>query len=332
MKSISSRLFPLSLLASLLAASACERPAAQATKTAEVGPATTPTTVTAGPPEPTKQADTVTPAKRAAAGSRAATVPTAKAARATPSPRTDGFKPVVGQPGKDVVWVPTPQPVVDKMLEMANLTRNDIHFDLGSGDGRMVITAAKRGAKSTGVEYNPDMVALSKRLADQEGVGAKAKFVQGDIFKTDFSSATVVTLFLLSDLNLKLRPTLLDMKPGTRVVSNTFTMGDWQPDQTQRVTDKDGCTAYCTAHLWIVPAKVGGKWRLPDGELQLTQSFQRVSGTLGSDQVEGNLRGDQIAFVAGKARYTGRVNGNTVTGRVTNGSSTRPFTATRVGL
>ena len=227
--------------------------------------------------------------------------------------------------------MPTPQPLVDKMLEMANLTRNDIHFDLGSGDGRTVITAAKRGARSTGVEYNPDMVALSKRLAQQEGVGDEATFVEGDIFKTDFSNATVVTLFLLPDLNLKLRPVLLNMRPGTRIVSNTFTMGDWEPDQTRTIPEKGGCSSYCTAHLWIVPAKVGGKWRLPDGELQLTQTFQRISGALGSNKVEGNVHGDQIAFVAGSAQYTGRVNGNTVTGRVTTGSSTRPFTARRVG-
>ncbi|MDP9179487.1 MAG: class I SAM-dependent methyltransferase [Gemmatimonadota bacterium] len=214
---------------------------------------------------------------------------------------------------------------------MARLTRNDIHFDLGSGDGRTVITAARRGARSTGVEYNPDMVALSKRLAQQEGVGEKAKFVEGDIFKTDFSNATVVTLFLLAELNVKLRPTLLAMKPGTRVVSNTFKMGDWEPDETQIVSEKDGCTGYCTAHLWIVPAKVGGKWRLPAGELQLTQTFQRFSGTLGSNKVEGSLRGDEIAFVAGNARYTGRVKGKTVTGSVTLGSRTRPFTATRIG-
>jgi SAM-dependent methyltransferase len=217
------------------------------------------------------------------------------------------------------------------MLDMAKLAPNDIHYDLGSGDGRTVITAAKRGARSVGVEFNPDMVALSKRMAQQEGVADKARFVQADIFKTDFSKATVITLFLLSELNLKLRPTILDMKPGTRVVSNTFTMGDWRADQSQTVTEKEGCNAYCTAHLWIVPAKVEGRWRLPNGELTLTQTFQQVSGTLAGDQISGGtLRGDQITFNVGSALYAGRVNGNTVTGTVKSGSTSTPFTARRV--
>lgn len=317
----------LGLIFAVFTAGACGQSGDQA-GSAEGAPSGSPQLLAEAPVQTPQLADTASSRNAATAGLRA---PAVSAARPGLPAKTDAFKPVVGQAGKDVVWVPTPQPLVDKMLEMANLTRNDIHFDLGSGDGRTVITAAKRGANSTGVEYNPDMVALSKRLAQQEGVGGTAKFVEGDIFKTNFSNATVVTLFLLSDLNLKLRPTLLNMKPGTRVVSNTFKMGDWEPDQSHSITEKDGCTAYCTAHLWIVPAKVGGKWRLPDGELQLTQSFQRVSGTLGSSPVEGSLRGDQITFVAGNAQYTGRVNGNTVTGRVTTGSSTRPFTATRIG-
>src|SRR6476661_1101861 len=192
------------------------------------------------------------------------------------------FQPSVGQEGKDVVWVPTSQALVNRMLDMAKLTAGDVHYDLGSGDGRTVITAAKRGAKTTGVEFNPNMVALSRRNAQKEGVGDKAKFINGDIFETDFSKATVITLFLLPDLNVKLRPKILDMKPGTRVVSNSFTMGDWQADQTQNVSETEGCSAYCTAYLWVVPAKVEGKWKLPDGELTLKQTFQTVSGTLGS--------------------------------------------------
>ena len=318
----------LGIIVSVFTAGGCGQSGDQAAESAEGAQSGSPQLLAEAPAQTPQLADTGSSRSAATTGARA---PAVRASRPSLPAKTDAFKPVVGQAGKDVVWVPTPQPLVDKMLEMANLTRNDIHFDLGSGDGRTVITAAKRGANSTGVEYNPDMVALSKRLAQQEGVGGTAKFVEGDIFKTNFSNATVVTLFLLSDLNLKLRPTLLNMKPGTRVVSNTFTMGDWKPDQTQSITEKDGCTAYCTAHLWIVPAKVGGKWRLPDGELQLTQTFQRVAGTLGSSPVEGSLRGDQITFVAGNAQYTGRVNGNTVTGRVTTGSSTRPFTATRIG-
>src|SRR5687767_4019371 len=152
--------------------------------------------------------------------------------------KAEEFTPRSGQEGKDVVWVPTPDPLVKTMLDLAKLTPNDILYDLGSGDGRTVIAAAKRGARSTGVEFNPKMVELSRRIAQQEGVSGRARFVEGDIFETDFSNATVVTLFLLNDLNVKLRPKILDMRPGTRVVSNTFTMGEWRADQTQTLTEK----------------------------------------------------------------------------------------------
>jgi SAM-dependent methyltransferase len=204
-------------------------------------------------------------------------------------------------------------------------------IDLGSGDGRTVITAAKRGAKAYGVEFNPKMVELSRRNAQKEGVGDKVTFINGDIFETDFSKANVITLFLLPELNVRLRPKILDMKPGTRVVSNSFTMGDWQADQSQSVSDKEGCSAYCTAYLWIVPAKVEGKWKLPDGELALKQSYQKVTGTLGGKDVTGNLRADQITFTAGGAQYTAKVNGDTMTGTVKNGTSSGNFTATRSG-
>src|SRR5688572_3482985 len=174
------------------------------------------------------------------------------------------YEPQVGQEGKDVVWVPTPQALVDKMLDMANVTPKDFVIDLGSGDGRTVITAAKRGAKAHGIEYEPDMVALSQKNAAAEGVGARATFAKADLFATDFSSATVITMFLLPSINMQLRPKLLDMKPGTRVVSNTFTMEDWEADQTVTVPD---CDRWCTALFWIVPAKVEGVWRLAQGEL-----------------------------------------------------------------
>src|SRR5688572_3248035 len=157
------------------------------------------------------------------------------------------FEPRVGQPGKDVVWVPTPQALVDKMLDMAKVTPNDFVIDLGSGDGRTVITAAKRGATAMGIEYNPDMVELSKRNAQKEGVAAKATFVQADLFKADLSKATVITMFLLPSINMQLRPTLLNLKPGTRIVANTFTMEDWDADETQSVTDN--CSSWCTALL-----------------------------------------------------------------------------------
>ena len=245
--------------------------------------------------------------------------------------KADEYTPSVGQEGKDVVWVPTSQALVNRMLDMAKLTANDVHFDLGSGDGRTVITAAKRGADATGVEYNPNMVALSKRNAAKEGVGNKAKFIHGDIFETDFSKATVLTLFLLPELNVKLRPKILDMKPGTRVVSNSFTMGDWNADQTQNATEKDGCQSYCTAYLWIVPAKVDGKWKLPNGELTLKQTYQNVTGTLGSEAVKGSLRAEQITFTAGGAQYTAKVDGNTMTGTMKAGSNSQAFTATRSG-
>src|SRR5919106_1025306 len=163
------------------------------------------------------------------------------------------YEPSVGQEGKDVVWVPTPQAVVDKMLDMAKVTARDFVIDLGSGDGRTVITAAKRGARALGIEYNPDMVELSKRNAEKESVVDRASFVKADLFETDFSNATVITMFLLPEINLKLRPKILELKPGTRIVSNTFTMAEWAADETATVTED--CTSWCTALLWIVPAK-----------------------------------------------------------------------------
>jgi SAM-dependent methyltransferase len=234
-----------------------------------------------------------------------------------------------------VVWVPTPQALVDKMLDIAKVTASDYVIDLGSGDGRTVITAAKRGARTLGIEYNPDMVELSKRNAEKAGVGAKANFMKADLFESDFSQATVITMFLLPDINLKLRPKILDLKPGTRIVSNTFTMGEWTDDETATVDDKDGCTYYCTAHLWIVPAKVEGAWQLSRGELSLKQNFQMVTGTLktggnATPIANGRLRGDQISFTAGGAQYAGRVNGNTIEGTLKGGSSDN-WSATRSG-
>jgi len=221
------------------------------------------------------------------------------------------FEPQVGQAGKDVVWVPTPQAVVDKMLDMAKATKDDIVYDLGSGDGRTVITAAKRGARAFGIEYNPDMVTLSQNNAKAAGVADRATFVQADLFETDFSKATVVTMFLLPSINMKLRPKILDMRPGTRIASNTFTMEDWQADETATVTD--GCSSsWCTALFWIVPAKVDGTWNTPNGALTLTQNFQMLSGTLGSQAVQGRLRGNEISITAGNQKWAGTVDGNTI--------------------
>jgi hypothetical protein len=248
-------------------------------------------------------------------------------AQQTQAPPAKPYEPSVGQEGKDVVWVPTPDALVDKMLDMAGTTSKDFVIDLGSGDGRTVIAAARRGARAVGIEYNPDMVELSKRRAAQSGVGDKATFMKADLFETDLSKATVITMFLLPSINLQLRPKLLDLKPGTRIVSNTFTMEDWEADETATVTD--GCTgSWCTALFWVVPAKVEGTWSLPQGNLTLTQQFQKVTGTLGTTPVTGRLRGDEITLEAGAVRYTGRVNGKTMQGTVTGGSG-GPFTATR---
>jgi Methyltransferase domain len=242
------------------------------------------------------------------------------------------FQPQVGQRGKDVVWVPTPQTLVDKMLDMAKTTPQDFVMDLGSGDGRTVITAAKRGARAMGIEYDPDMVELSKQNAAKEGVSDKAEFVKADLFETDFSKATVITMFLLPDINLRLRPKILDLKPGTRIVSNTFTMEAWVADETATVGND--CATWCTALLWIVPAKADGVWTLPDGELALTQTFQMVSGTirLGSDSTpitDGRLRGEEISFTAGNTKYIGRVNGTTIEGTATTGATSAKWRASR---
>jgi len=233
------------------------------------------------------------------------------------------FEPVSGQAGKDVVWVPTPQALVDRMLDMAKVTPKDILFDLGSGDGRTVITAAKRGVTATGIEFNPDMVALSRRNAQAAGATGKATFIQGDIFKSDFSKATVITLFLLTDLNLKLRPTLLNMKPGTRVVSNSFDMGEWEPDD--RIEAQQDCSSFCRAMLWIVPAKVGGTWQMGKDELALTQEFQMLTGTLKSANgsapiTNAKMNGEYISFATANKVYTGRVTGNRIDGTVSDGT------------
>jgi hypothetical protein len=226
------------------------------------------------------------------------------------------FQPQVGQAGKDVVWVPTPQSLVDKMLDMAKVTPQDFVMDLGSGDGRTVITAAKRGARAVGVEFDANMFALSKANAVKEGVIDKAAFINGDLFEQDLSQATVITMFLLPQINLKLRPKILDLKPGTRVVSNSFDMGEWVADETETIGGE--CTSWCTALLWIVPAKVEGTWNLGKSKLTLKQTFQQLTGTLEtagkSVPVEGKLHGVDIAFTAGGAQYTGRVNGDGIQG------------------
>ena len=233
-------------------------------------------------------------------------------AQAQRAPANATYEPEVGQPGKDVVWVPTPQAVVDRMLDMAKVTSKDFLIDLGSGDGRTVITAAKRGARAIGIEYNPDMVELSKANARAAGVTERAQFMKADLFETDLSKASVITMFLLPGINLKLRPKILALKPGTRVVSNTFTMGDWQPDDKQTV--QEGCDgSWCTVLFWIVPARVAGNHKLPQGELALKQEFQMLSGTLRSEgrtvPVEGKVTGEEVMLKAGGREYRGHLNG-----------------------
>ena len=244
-------------------------------------------------------------------------------------PAKDEFQPQVGQEGKDVIWVPTPQALVDKMLDLAKVTPADYVIDLGSGDGRTVITAAKRGARALGIEYNPEMVELSKRNAAKAGVAERANFVKADLFEADLSQAQVITMFLLPEINLKLRPKILDLKPGTRIVSNSFTMGDWKADETATV--KDGCASYCTALLWIVPAKAEGTWKVPDGELILKQTYQTLSGSIRSAGTnaqisDGKLTGNRINFTAGGVKYSGQVSGNSMEGQ----SSKGKWSATRV--
>ena len=216
--------------------------------------------------------------------------------------------PRLNQPGKDVQWVPTPPALVEKMLDLAGLTPKDRLVDLGSGDGVLVIAAALRGTRARGIEYDRGLVEFSKRKAAEAGVSRLTRFVRGDLFKTDFSDATVVTTFLLPSMNLRLRPTFLAMKPGTRIVANTFGIADWQPDESVAI---EPCERWCAALMWIVPAHVGGTWSTPKGDLTLTQKFQMVSGTLGKEPIEnGRLRGEEISFTVGKSRHTGRVAGN----------------------
>ena len=241
---------------------------------------------------------------------------------ATAQQKDKEYEPQVGQAGKDVIWVPTPDEVVQRMLRMAQVTANDYVVDLGAGDGKIAIAAAKTmGARSLGIEYNPDMAKHAQRNVEKAGVQAKAKVVQGDIFASDFTSATVITMYLLPALNMKLRPQILAMKPGTRVVSHSFNMEDWEPDETSNM---DGRRAY----LWIVPANVMGGWQVEMGgeraDLTLEQKFQKLEGhvQLGVIQAglrEARLRGFLISFAyvdnTGMRRdFTGRVTGTKMEG------------------
>ena len=241
------------------------------------------------------------------------------------------YAPVPGQPGKDVVWIPTPDHAVDKMLDMAQVTARDFVIDLGSGDGRNLIAAAKRGARAMGVEYNPDLVALSRRAAAEAGVADKVTIVQGDMFEADISQATVMMLFLLPNHLNRLGPQFLKLKPGTRIVSNTYEIGGgWEPDQTAQAQP---CKSWCVVVLYVVPAQAAGTWRLGDDEwLTLEQSYQKVYGTYQISGVavpieNGRLLGEDIHFTINEVVYTGRVSGNTLSGTA-KGRVTRVWRAT----
>jgi SAM-dependent methyltransferase len=243
------------------------------------------------------------------------------------------YEPQVGQAGKDVIWVPTPDEVVDRMLRMAQVGPNDVVYDLGAGDGKIAIAAAKKfGARSTGIEYNPEMARHAQGNVEKSGVNGRARILNGDIFVINFSEATVVTMYLLPNLNMKLRPTLLAMKPGTRVVSHSFTMEDWEADE---ISSMDGRRAY----FWVVPANVGGSWALETGsdknEISFEQRFQKLEGTINLGLTQGGLRDARLrGFSIGWALvdnngvlkvYSGRVTGAKMEGnwRADNGTEGR---------
>ncbi len=241
-------------------------------------------------------------------------------------------EPTIGQPGKDAIWVPTSPDMVEKMLDMAQVTPEDLLIDLGSGDGRMVIAAAKRGARAVGVEYDPDLVELSRRRAREADVADKANFVQGDMFEADISKATVLALFLLPQNLERLRDKFLSLPPGTRIVLNTYGIPGWEPDAKEVLVGE--CSNFCTSMLHIVPAPVAGVWQLPFGELTLIQQFQMISGTLSSGGRtnplgSGRLRGDRITFSVAGAEYTGHAKGDRIEGNRDSGGNRQSWTATR---
>ncbi len=258
-------------------------------------------------------------------------VSSAWAQEPTPAPL---ITPELGQPGKDVVWVPSPNETVAMMLDLARVTPDDYVIDLGSGDGRTVVAAAQRGARALGVEYNPDLVALSRHEAVRAGVVERARFVEGDMYEADVSEATVLALFLLTENLSKLSPTFQALRPGTRIVSNTFTIPGWTAEATDRLDEP--CTSWCTALLYVVPANVAGHWRTGSGELTLTQDVHAVAGTFSLDgrtlPIEGaTVRADQLAFTVDGIAYEGRVDGDAITGtRRDAAGAASPWAASRV--
>ena len=246
------------------------------------------------------------------------------------------FVPVSGQAGKDVVWVPSPPEMVNKLMELGRVTPNDVVMDLGSGDGRNVIAAAKLGARALGVEYNPDMVALSRRLAQEAGVADKAQFVQADMYEYDISKATVMALFLLPVNMNKLAPKFFNLAPGSRIVANTFGIEGWEPDFRETLPASSQCESWCEALLWVVPAKIAGTWSMGSDSMTLTQEYQRVQGSVTAGGQShtvgmGKLNGTEIRFTANGMQYKGIVSGDgkTIEGTMTTPMGDAPWRASR---
>ena len=243
-----------------------------------------------------------------------------------------GYEPEIGQEGKDVIWYPTPHELVDVMIDMAHLTSDDYLVDLGSGDGRIVIAAAKKGIKAAGVEFNEDLVEYSKRYAEREGVADKTDFIKADFFEYDLSKATVITMFLLPDINRRLKPQILELKPGTRIITNSFSMQDWFYDEMRELEDKTA--PWYTAYLWIVPAKVEGLWKFKDGEMELTQEYQMVKGNIKTGReshtiTDSKLRGDVLTFTCNGAKYECTVNNSEMKGTAEKGGNPATWEAVK---
>lgn len=267
----------------------------------------------------------------------------ASAQMAQASTQEETFEPQLGRHGKDVMWLPTPDALAERLMRMAGLGPQDIFVDLGAGDGRVSIAAARDfQAQALGVEFDPQMVEVSQRNAQEAGVADRTQFIEGDIFKADFSRADVVFMYLLPELNLRLRPTLMAMAPGTRIITHQFHMGRWEPDETTLIAHRPG-------YLWIVPANAGGQWALSyplsegrgQATLDLAQVFQKIKGTVAMGELETTLRqprltGDRIAFAftdpQGHLReFTGVVTADRIRGTVTGPEDSASFTAKRVG-
>jgi len=237
-----------------------------------------------------------------------------------------------GRAGKDVVWAATPDAVVLAMLSMAQVTPGDLVLDLGAGDGKVAITAAKPpfGARAVGIEYDPDLAKRAACLVQVEGVAERVRIVEGDIFKEDFSGASVVTLYLLPHLNLCVRHRLLALEPGTRVVSHKFSMADWEPDKSVQILGRD-------VHLWVVPARVDGIWDFQDSQgttfsIELRQTFRTLSGEITGGGVQkalpsATLHGRELRFTfdaAGVAvQFSGTLHAGEITGVLLSGTTAR---------